>query len=295
MTLSVIKDGVVEGGGGGDAETVDGLDSTDFVRKTGDVAETVTGVKTFSASPLVPAPTLSGQAASKGYVDGVAVGGSTITRFRTAGGPFSYTKPAGKTTVRLRGAAGGAGGGGASGGGASGESGGGGGGGEPILDAEVTVPEAETIYDVYVGAGGVQAFGHMGHGAKKSPDFHGDRNTGVADVTIFLVSGSLEITSDFTITEPDDTVVFVVNGNTYIDGNVENLEGVYINSQVFSTGYGEDSLTISGMVYPQTLNLERKYRSLANPAYKFIYQPKYTIALLPYLGRPQVFWKEVGP
>ncbi|HNX48673.1 MAG TPA: sialate O-acetylesterase [Thermoanaerobaculaceae bacterium] len=36
-------------------------------------AETVAGVKTFSSSPVVPTPTTSGQAATKGYVDSIGI------------------------------------------------------------------------------------------------------------------------------------------------------------------------------------------------------------------------------
>ena len=39
------------------------------VKKTWDVAETITGIKTFSVSPIVPSPTASWEVASKGYVD----------------------------------------------------------------------------------------------------------------------------------------------------------------------------------------------------------------------------------
>ncbi len=48
-------------------------------------AETVTGVKTFSVSPLVPAPTTSGQAASKDYVDGIASSGAPDATTSTNG------------------------------------------------------------------------------------------------------------------------------------------------------------------------------------------------------------------
>jgi hypothetical protein len=39
-------------------------------------SETITGIKAFSASPTVPTPTTSTQAAPKGYVDGVAAAGA---------------------------------------------------------------------------------------------------------------------------------------------------------------------------------------------------------------------------
>lgn len=42
-------------------------------------SETVTGTKTFSASPIVPTPTTSGQAATKGYVDSTILADATTT------------------------------------------------------------------------------------------------------------------------------------------------------------------------------------------------------------------------
>lgn len=39
-------------------------------------AETIAGIKTFSASPIVPTPTTATQAANKSYVDGVAIAGA---------------------------------------------------------------------------------------------------------------------------------------------------------------------------------------------------------------------------
>jgi hypothetical protein len=54
------------------------------VHNTG--AETVAGIKTFSSSPIVPTPTTSTQAATKGYVDGAVSG--TVTATTQAG---SYT------------------------------------------------------------------------------------------------------------------------------------------------------------------------------------------------------------
>jgi len=47
--------------------------SSDFARLTGN--QTIAGVKTFSSSPIVPNPTTATQAASKSYVDGVAIAG----------------------------------------------------------------------------------------------------------------------------------------------------------------------------------------------------------------------------
>jgi hypothetical protein len=50
-----------------DADTLDGRHDSDMVHKAG--AETITGVKTFSASPVVPTPTADTHPATKKYVD----------------------------------------------------------------------------------------------------------------------------------------------------------------------------------------------------------------------------------
>src|SRR5688500_11068538 len=53
------------------------------VHNTGD--EAVAGVKTFSSSPIVPAPTTNNQAASKVYVDNVASSGAPDATTSTKG------------------------------------------------------------------------------------------------------------------------------------------------------------------------------------------------------------------
>ena len=120
------------------------------------------------------------------------------------------------------------------------------------------------------------------------------------EATVFLITGTLEITQDFNSVKP---VVFIVNGHIYIDGNVTTLSGLYLtgcerpgncDGGTFSIASGPDPITIDGMVYAYNLSLSRTYRSLT-PTYQFIYQPKYIIALLPYLGRSQVNWQEVKP
>lgn len=66
------------GGAGGTATTVEAVGGLGaFVAKTGN--QTVSGVKTFSSSPVVPDPTTSGQAANKAYVDAQIAGGASTT------------------------------------------------------------------------------------------------------------------------------------------------------------------------------------------------------------------------
>lgn len=68
----------------------DKADDTDVVKLTG--AQTVGGVKTFSDSPIVPAPTTDLQAATKKYVDDNAGGGSSPAG---ASGDVQYNDGAG--------------------------------------------------------------------------------------------------------------------------------------------------------------------------------------------------------
>lgn len=59
-----------------------GGDTSEAVLTTGD--QTINGVKTFAASPIVPEPTTDTQAANKGYVDSVAQGLSIKAPVRAA-------------------------------------------------------------------------------------------------------------------------------------------------------------------------------------------------------------------
>ncbi|PIU18325.1 MAG: hypothetical protein COT18_10765, partial [Elusimicrobia bacterium CG08_land_8_20_14_0_20_59_10] len=66
-------------GSGLDADLLDGLDSTDFVRKTGNVAETVTGAKTFVSSVTVSAA--AGIVSARlGLFPGVALSSATAAQ-----------------------------------------------------------------------------------------------------------------------------------------------------------------------------------------------------------------------
>ena len=70
-------------GSGLDADTLDGKQDADMVHKAG--AETITGVKTFSASPVVPTPTADGNPATKKYADDIASARYTKTNMQTSG------------------------------------------------------------------------------------------------------------------------------------------------------------------------------------------------------------------
>ena len=64
-----------------------------------DQAQTIAGVKTFSSSPIVPAPTTDLQAATKKYVDDNAGGGGATTYLALTDTDNSYTGQAGKIPV----------------------------------------------------------------------------------------------------------------------------------------------------------------------------------------------------
>src|SRR5689334_18225952 len=59
-----------------DGSLKDGATATDATAVRTSGAQTIAGVKTFSASPVVPTPTSNTDAANKAYVDGVASSGA---------------------------------------------------------------------------------------------------------------------------------------------------------------------------------------------------------------------------
>ena len=90
--LTKIK--TVDGSGSGlDADLLDGLDSSDFVRMTTD--QTVAGVKTFSSSPIIPdlsASDNSTKATNSKYVDSaISALDTSIKAYYTAGTGISLT------------------------------------------------------------------------------------------------------------------------------------------------------------------------------------------------------------
>jgi hypothetical protein len=54
-------------------------------------AQTVAGIKTFSASPIVPTPTTAGQASTKGYVDGLDTANVKLTGAQTVAGVKTFS------------------------------------------------------------------------------------------------------------------------------------------------------------------------------------------------------------
>ena len=76
------------------------------VKKTWSVAETITGIKTFSSSPVVPTPTWSTEVANKWYVDTNAVlntGNETIWWVKTFSSSPIVPSPTGSGEVSSKG------------------------------------------------------------------------------------------------------------------------------------------------------------------------------------------------
>ncbi|MBI3379234.1 hypothetical protein HY029_00600, partial [Candidatus Gottesmanbacteria bacterium] len=141
-------------------------------------------------------------------------------------------------------------------------------------------------------------YSYSGQGLYSLDNAFNVNRTNGADVTIFLISGSLDIPKNYSLTDSKDTVVFIVNGNIHVSGNVTNapgITGLFIASQSFTVDKSANQFKLNGMVYTKTLSLKRTYRSFIDPTYEFIYKPQYAVALLPYLGRSQVNWQEVKP
>ena len=92
--------GVGTGGAGGSATSIVAIGGVGaFVDLT--TAQTVAGVKTFSSSPIVPTPTTSGQAASKGYVDGLTPSIAAGSGISTSVSGTTVTIAADSTIARL--------------------------------------------------------------------------------------------------------------------------------------------------------------------------------------------------
>ena len=92
--------GVGTGGAGGSATSIVAIGGKgSFMDLT--TAQTVAGVKTFSSSPLLPTPTLAGQAATKGYVDGLTPSIAAGSGISTSVAGTTVTITADATIARL--------------------------------------------------------------------------------------------------------------------------------------------------------------------------------------------------
>lgn len=92
--------GVGTGGAGGSATSIVAIGGKgEFVDRTN--AQTIGGVKTFSASPIVPTPTAAGHAVTKGYVDGLTPSIAAGSGISTSTAGTTVTISADATIARL--------------------------------------------------------------------------------------------------------------------------------------------------------------------------------------------------
>ena len=90
------------------ATAAQGATADSAVQDTGD--ETIAGIKTFTSSPIVPAPTTNLQAATKKYVDDNAGGSASNVNVETFTADGTWTKPAGLLYIEVESWGGGGGG-----------------------------------------------------------------------------------------------------------------------------------------------------------------------------------------
>ena len=119
---------------------------------------------------------------------------------------------------------------------------------------------------------------------------------------VFLIDGSLTVDYEF---YTERSAIFIAKNDITIEGNLDGspdpdnpdrISGLYVAGERFIIRDGPSQFILDGMTYANSFSFEKtSYRSLTSPTYQFIYQPKYLFDLLPYLGRSQVIWKEVGP
>jgi len=158
-------------------------------------------------------------------------------------------------------------------------------------DATINSSELESGYDIYSYSG---APGDLYTFAE--PAF-----TPLKEVTIYLINGSLLINSEFSI-PATYSIIFIIKNNLIIGGELDanpadpdRIPGLYIVGDTFTVESGAGQFILDGMLYARVFDLHRSFRNPATPTYQFIYQPKYLIDLLPYIGRSEVTWKEIGP
>ncbi|WP_210328389.1 head fiber protein [Mesorhizobium caraganae] len=96
-TAELIADSIADAASSGGVQSVNGqtgvvvLGAADVGAVDLTTAQTVAGIKTFSASPVVPTPTTTGQASTKGYVDGLDAANVKLTGAQTVAGIKTFS------------------------------------------------------------------------------------------------------------------------------------------------------------------------------------------------------------
>lgn len=126
--------------------------------------------------------------------------------------------------------------------------------------------------------------------------------------SLIIIQGNLRIKQDFSIND-GSAIVFLVEGNTEIEGKVEKIAGFFITQGIINTNidnkqnkqltvYG-GATALQGFVLGRDLGRTGAVKNSTHPAEKFIFQPKYLVnsELSSLLAGKQVkySWREVAP
>ncbi|MBM4401927.1 MAG: hypothetical protein FJ044_01660 [Candidatus Cloacimonetes bacterium] len=126
--------------------------------------------------------------------------------------------------------------------------------------------------------------------------------------SIIIIEGNLRIKHNFSINE-NSAVVFLVEGDSEIEGKVENIAGFFMTAGVFNTNIDnkqQKQLTLlggtaalEGFILGRDLGRTGTIKNSTHPAEKFIFQPKYLVnsELSSLLAGKQIkySWREVAP
>ena len=126
--------------------------------------------------------------------------------------------------------------------------------------------------------------------------------------SLIIIEGNLRAKSDFSLNE-NSAVVFLIEGNTEIEGKVEDIAGFFVTEGVFNTNIDnkqQKQLTLKGgvaalqgFVLGRDLGRTGTVKNSTDPAEKFIFQPQYLVnqGLSGLLAGKQIkySWREIAP
>jgi len=117
---------------------------------------------------------------------------------------------------------------------------------------------------------------------------------GVLGSKVYLVKGRLLIEADIASSQ---NPIFIVEGDIEVDGEVQNLSGVFITDGQFKTNTGEQ-LKVMGTVKATGFSFDREGADINEPSEFFSYDPWYVAripGIIPGLGVKLIRWEEVAP